>query len=105
MKNILIIGGSSGISAAVAQLCIEKGNTVYTACRTRPEISSVHHIPFDVLDPQANLEGLPDRLDGFVYAPGSINLRPFRALKPEAFAADFEINTMGIIRCLQELLP
>ncbi len=105
MKNILIIGGSSGISAAVAQLCIEKGNTVYTACRTRPEISSVHHIPFDVLDPQANLEGLPDRLDGFVYAPGSINLRPFRALKPEAFAADFEINTMGIIRCLQAVLP
>lgn len=105
MKNILIIGGSSGISAAVAQLCIEKGNTVYTACRTRPEISSVHHIPFDVLDPQANLEGLPDRLDGFVYAPGSINLRPFRALKPEAFAADFEINTMGMIRSLQAVLP
>lgn len=105
MKNILIIGGSSGISAAVAQLCIEKGNTVYTACRTRPEISSVHHIPFDVLDPQANLDGLPDRLDGFVYAPGSINLRPFRALKPEAFAADFEINTMGMIRSLQAVLP
>jgi 3-oxoacyl-[acyl-carrier protein] reductase len=105
MKNILIIGGSSGISAAVAQLCIEKGNTVYTACRTRPEISSAHHIPFDVLDPQANLEGLPDRLDGFVYAPGSINLRPFRALKPEAFAADFEINTMGMIRSLQAVLP
>jgi len=105
MKNILIIGGSSGISAAVAQLCIEKGHTVYTACRTRPEISSVHHIPFDVLDPQASLEGLPDRLDGFVYAPGSINLRPFRALKPEAFAADFEINTMGMIRSLQAVLP
>lgn len=105
MKNILIIGGSSGISAAVAQICLEQGNTVYTACRNRPEMPGVHHIPYDVLDPQASLEGLPEHLDGFVYAPGSINLRPFRALKPEAFAADFEINTMGMIRSLQWVLP
>lgn len=105
MKNILIIGGSTGISAATAQLCIEKGNSVYTACRTRPEIEGIHHIPYDVLDPEAQLVGLPEQLDGFVYAPGSINLRPFRALKPEAFAADFEINTMGMIRSLQAVLP
>jgi 3-oxoacyl-[acyl-carrier protein] reductase len=105
MKNILIIGGSTGISAATAQLCIEKGNTVYTACRTRPEIEGIHHIPYDVLDPEAQLVGLPEQIDGFVYAPGSINLRPFRALKPEAFAADFEINTMGMIRSLQAVLP
>ena len=105
MKNILIIGGSSGISAAVAQICLEQGNTVYTACRNPPEMPGVHHIPYDVLDPQASLEGLPEHLDGFVYAPGSINLRPFRALKPEAFAADFEINTMGMIRSLQSVLP
>lgn len=105
MKNILIIGGSTGISAATAQLCIEKGNTVYTACRTRPEIKGIHHISYDVLDPEAKLVDLPEQLDGFVYAPGSINLRPFRALKPEAFAADFEINTMGMIRSLQAILP
>ncbi len=105
MKNILIIGGSTGISAATAQLCIEKGNSIYTACRTRPEIEGIHHIPYDVLDPEAQLVGLPEQLDGFVYAPGSINLRPFRALKPEAFAADFEINTMGMIRSLQAVLP
>ncbi len=105
MKNILIIGGSTGISAATAQLCVEKGNTVYTACRTRPEIEGLHHMSYDVLDPEAQLVGLPEQIDGFVYAPGSINLRPFRALKPEAFAADFEINTMGMIRSLQAVLP
>ena len=105
MKNILIIGGSTGISAAVAQLCIDNGHTVYTACRNRPEVTGVHHIPFDVLNPEASMDGLPDQIDGFVYAPGSINLRPFRALKPEAFATDFEINTMGMIRSLQNVLP
>lgn len=104
MKNILIIGGSTGISAAVAQLCIDNGHTVYTACRNRPEVAGVHHIPYDVLNPEASIDGLPDQIDGFVYAPGSINLRPFRALKPEAFAADFEINTMGMIRSLQGVL-
>ena len=105
MKNILIIGGSTGISAAVAQLCIDNGHTVYTACRNRPELTGVHHIPYDVLNPEASMDGLPDQIDGFVYAPGSINLRPFRALKPEAFATDFEINTMGMIRSLQNVLP
>ena len=105
MKNILIIGGSTGISAAVAELCIQQGDTVFTACRNQPEISGVHHLAYDVLDPDAIIDGLPDQLDGFVYAPGSINLRPFRALKPEAFAADFEINAMGMIRSLQSVLP
>lgn len=105
MKNILIIGGSSGISAAVAKLCVEHGHNVYAASRNNPEIPGVHHIAYDVLNPEATIDGLPEHLDGFVYAPGSINLRPFRALKPQAFASDFEINTMGMIRSLQSVLP
>ena len=77
MKNILIIGGSKGISSAVAQLCLDKSYQVFTACRTQPELSNVQHINYDVLDPASTLENLPERIDGLVYAPGSINLRPF----------------------------
>ncbi len=105
MKNILIIGGSKGISSAVAKLCVEKGHQVYTACRTQPEFNDIRHITYDALDPSSVLEGLPERIDGLVYAPGSINLRPFRALKPDAFQADFDINVMGFIRSLKAILP
>ncbi|NDB03300.1 MAG: SDR family oxidoreductase [Flavobacteriaceae bacterium] len=105
MKNILIIGGSKGISSAVAQLCLDKGYQVFTACRTQPELSNVQHINYDVLDPASTLENLPDRIDGMVYAPGSINLRPFRALRPETFQSDFDINVMGFVRSMKTVLP
>ena len=32
---------------------------------------------------------LPDGLEGLVYCPGTINLRPFRQLKEEDFIEDF----------------
>ena len=82
-----------------------KGHQVYTACRTQPEFNDIRHITYDALDPSSVLEGLPERIDGLVYAPGSINLRPFRALKPDAFQADFDINVMGFIRSLKAILP
>jgi NAD(P)-dependent dehydrogenase (short-subunit alcohol dehydrogenase family) len=46
--------------------------------------------------------GLPDRLDGFVYAPGSINLKPFKGYKAEEFRSDFEINALGAALALQK---
>ncbi|MEZ4988427.1 MAG: SDR family oxidoreductase [Saprospiraceae bacterium] len=33
--------------------------------------------------------------------PGSINLKPFRSLKPDAFREELELNLMGAVRCLQ----
>jgi NAD(P)-dependent dehydrogenase (short-subunit alcohol dehydrogenase family) len=40
-----------------------------------------------------------------VYCPGSIRLRPFRALKPDDFPADYQINLLGAVRSLQACLP
>ena len=36
-----------------------------------------------------------------MYCPGTINLRPFKGLKPETFQADFELNVLGAIKALQ----
>ena len=44
---------------------------------------------------------LPDEIHGVVYCPGSINLKPFRALKPAQFQQDFEINVLGAVKVLQ----
>ena len=65
----------------------------------------IKHITFNVLEDTLPLEQLPSKIDGFAYCPGSINLRPFRGLKPEAFINDFEINVMGAVRCLQSIQP
>jgi NAD(P)-dependent dehydrogenase (short-subunit alcohol dehydrogenase family) len=86
MKNILLIGGSYGIGLAITKE-LEQGNTVFVASRTNDELQnlSVTHIPFDVSTDTLDTTLLPEKIDGLIYCPGSINLRPFRGLKPETF--------------------
>jgi NAD(P)-dependent dehydrogenase (short-subunit alcohol dehydrogenase family) len=94
MKNIVIIGGSHGISEALVKL-LEPSANVFSFSRSTN---------FDVLK-DALPSDLPEVIDGVVYAPGSINLKPFHLLKAEDFQKDFELNTLGAVRVLQALYP
>jgi 3-oxoacyl-[acyl-carrier protein] reductase len=104
-KNILIIGGSSGIGLALAEL-LSTSNTVVVASRSGDSVANldVQHLPFDATTDQLDVTLLPDTLHGFVYCPGSINLRPFKGLSSEAFEKDFQINVMGAINSLKAVL-
>lgn len=107
MKNILIIGGSYGIGLAIAkQMSTE--NQVYVASRTLGllnETPKVKHIVFDALTDSLPTHELPETLDGLVYCPGSIVLKPFRGMKPEAFLQDFQLNFLSAVKVIQSLLP
>ena len=105
-NNILLIGGSSGIGLATAKL-LTQNHEVYIASRSSDSLTGldIHHIPFDVTTDDLSTLDLPAELSGIVYCPGSINLRPFKGLKPEAFEADFQINVMGFVKSLQAVLP
>ena len=48
---------------------------------------------------------LPESLDGFVYCPGSINLKPFKMLKQEHFEEDMDINFFSLIKVTRTVLP
>ena len=104
-KNILVIGGSSGIGLALVTL-LSPDNNVYVASRSSERIDGlkVNYIPFDATKDTIDTSLLPETLDGFVYCPGSINLRPFKGLKIEAFTDDFEINVLGAIKSLKSVL-
>jgi len=106
MKNILLIGGSYGIGLAIAKE-LQYENKVFIASRTNEAISdmNVTHIPFDAATDVLDTSLLPEVIDGFVYCPGSINLRPFRGLKPEAFESDLQITFISMIKALQTVLP
>lgn len=93
-KTILIIGASSGIGAATQSLLHKDGHTLITPTRAE----------FDVSSPTHQLS-LPDQLDGLVYCPGTINLKPFNRLTEEDFLQDFQINLLGATRVLQQALP
>lgn len=104
-KNILIIGGSSGIGLALAEHLAPQNN-VFIASRSGNAVQhlDIQHINFDATQDDLDTSQLPDELHGFIYCPGSINLRPFKGLKLEAFQSDFEINVLGAIRSLKSVL-
>jgi len=106
MKNILLIGGSQGIGLAISKE-LENKNNVYVASRTSENLEklNVTHIPFDVLTDTLDISLLPAVIDGLVYCPGSINLRPFRGLKLETFESDMQINFFSMVKVIQSILP
>lgn len=105
-KNILFIGGSSGIGLATVKM-LSDSHEIYVASRSSESLAglSVNHLPFDVTTDDVATLALPNEISGLVYCPGSINLRPFKGLKLEAFEADFKINVMGFVSCMQAVLP
>lgn len=105
-KNILIVGASSGIGQATAQLIQAAGATVFTAGRRQPEGVQSTHLTWDATQPdESDLSALPTTLHGLVYAPGSIRLAPFGRLTPDHFQEDFALNVLGAIAILKTVLP
>ena len=103
MRKIVVIGGSRVIGNAILN---ELSSTcqIYTISRTKPEViaSNVEHYSCDILT-----DDLPEieALDGLVYCPGSINLKPISRLSLDDFRSDFEINVLGAIKAIQKYLP
>ena len=66
---------------------LSKENIVFSTSRNELNESNenIRHIKYDVLEDELDPELLPDQIDGFVYCPGTINLRPFRSLKLRNF--------------------
>lgn len=108
MKNYLIIGGSSGIGKALAEMLAKEKHTVYATYCNNPIQSNEHGIQYSFLDVMSDsiaLDHLPETLDGMVYCPGSINLAPFRRITHESFLADFELQVGGAIKVMQDVFP
>ena len=106
MKNYLVIGGSSGIGKEISEM-LSKENIVFSTSRNNLSgtIENIRHIKYNVLEDEFDPGLLPNQIDGFVYCPGTINLRPFRSLKLETFRIDLELNLIGAIKTLQIILP
>ena len=79
---------------------------MFIANRTNESLADFSHnfIKIDVVSETIDSNLIPESLDGLVYCPGSVNLRPFRGLKPETFIEDFNLNVMGAIKNIQAVL-
>ncbi len=104
-KTILLIGGSYGIGAAIAEK-LKANHRVIIASRSSENIpKEIEHFPFDVLKDDIASLALPEKIDGLVYCPGSINLKPFKMLSPAVFSEDMELNFNSLVRVVHGLLP
>lgn len=106
-KNILIVGGSSGIGLSVVKLLNGLGANVYIISRTASAEwpVGVQHLPLDITGSLDSVTGfLPETLHGLVYAVGSINLKPFNRLTDEDFLNDYRLNVLGAARVIQQSL-
>jgi len=105
-KNIVLIGGSHGIGLESAKI-LAPDNNVIIASRTSDNLDgmNVKHIKFDVTKDKIEDLDLPETIDGLVYFPGSINLKPFKMLKPEAFEEELNLNFISLVKVVQGLLP
>jgi 3-oxoacyl-[acyl-carrier protein] reductase len=111
MKNILIVGGTKGIGLAITQqliteqLITEQLITEQVApivwARSSVDIVGAKVIVNDVTSAQIDLVDLPDVLDGVVYCPGSITLKPFARLSADDFMNDWQLNFFGAVKVLQ----
>ncbi|MGY5849768.1 SDR family NAD(P)-dependent oxidoreductase [Salegentibacter sp. F14] len=104
-RNILLIGGSSGIGLEIANELWENNNVI-VASRNRGGLNEqIEHLTFDVLKDNLEDFDLPQAIDGFVYCPGSINLKPFKMLKPKDFEEEMNLNFFGLVKVVQAIMP
>jgi len=105
-KNILLIGGSSGLGYGIAKK-IHQTHNISIASRTAENLANLEitHIAYDVANGEIDTSKLPETIDGFVYCPGSINLKPFRTLSLQSFEEDMQINFMFLVKTLHAILP
>lgn len=107
MSNVLIVGGSSGVGFSLSRILARKASNVYATYHQHPQEdeTSLEYHPLNVLDEEFELDFLPEVLDGLVYCPGSIDLKPFNRIKAEAFKSDLDLNLIGAIKVIQAVLP
>lgn len=104
-KRIALIGGTSGIGASTLQHLLAQGHEVSVACRNPDPLlaQGISAQSFDAASPSALV--WPDKLDGLVYCPGTITLKPFHRLSMEDFLRDWQINVGGALHVLQSAFP
>lgn len=102
-KTYLLVGASSHTSMALANMLKKENHKTIGISRQENATSydSFHQVEsYDV----ENLPSIDFPIDGLVYFPGTINLKPFHRLTQQDFLNDLQVNVLGATVVLQKYL-
>ena len=81
-----------------------------TIAKSLQEVSNKEFLTFSRAEGNLDLEGDLSELDdvadinGLVYFPGTINLKPFSMLKEDDFMNDFQVNVLGAAKIVKKVI-
>jgi NAD(P)-dependent dehydrogenase (short-subunit alcohol dehydrogenase family) len=102
MSTYLLAGAGSAIARATAETLQAAGHRVIGLSRTEVSgLDSFH--PMESYDFGA-FPAIDEPIDGLVYFPGTINLKPFHRYTPAEFQSDLHVNTLGAVAFIQTYL-
>ncbi len=107
VSNYVVVGGSKGIGAQLVRRLASAADAVTVISRTASEVTTsqnVKHIEADITQDEISPDDLPSVISGLAYCPGSISLGPIRRVDAPSMLADYELNVVGAVKCLQAAL-
>lgn len=107
MKHYVIVGASSGIGFELAKK-LSENNQITALSRNQNELNSLPNTTFYAVDISEENPGFPaieSAVDGLIYCPGTINLKPFRSLRSEDYLNEWNINFLGAVKTIKHFLP
>lgn len=104
MKTYICVGASSSMSVSLAKMLQAEGHTVIgiSTKERMPPYDGWHQVAdygfgtFPLID---------TAVDGLVYFPGTINLKPFHRFTEEDFLKDYRLHVLGAAAAAQAYLP
>ncbi len=105
----IVVGGSSGLGAAIARALVVDGHRVFVLSRTAPPAGTCDEfIACDVSRDEAVVQALslaPREVDCLVYVAGEPVMGLTLAVPQEVARASFEVNFWGLDRVVRGVLP
>jgi NAD(P)-dependent dehydrogenase (short-subunit alcohol dehydrogenase family) len=102
-KTYLFAGASSAIGKKASEILRKEGNKVIGISRND---CSEHYDDFYTVDNygKENFPAISEPINGLVYFPGTINLKPFARLSSTDLDNDYQVNTLGAVYFVQNYL-
>jgi NAD(P)-dependent dehydrogenase (short-subunit alcohol dehydrogenase family) len=106
-KNYVVIGGTSGIGLSIVKLLSKKNCKIFVGSRNNRNLENLKKASFFKCDVTKNIFEFQEKIDqinGLVYCPGSLILKPFKRINDDDIDNSFKTNVFGLINSIRFFL-